>query len=224
MFLRQIRAAAVGASVVLAFALGFGAGFTVTDFDGNIYHTVQIGTQIWMAENLRVTHYRNGCEIAEVENDSVWSVLRTGALCWYDNDSAAYKQIYGALYNFYAVNDDRGLCPEGWHVATEAEWLELESFLGGRSVAGGKLKDTTAGLWNGSNPGATDESGFCGVPAGGRGRVGGSGEGGNYATWWSSTAYDSLFAWHFGLSGGNASIRSNPGHNNSGFSVRCVRD
>lgn len=195
----------------------------VVDIDGNVYHTVAIGNQVWFVENLKVTHYRDGREIPNVIDDAVWSNLKTGALCWYDHDSS-YKDIYGGLYNFYAVMDSCGVCPDSWHVPTESEWLELVTYLGGEEVAGGKMKQTGTTLWSSPNVGATNESGFDGIPAGGRGQISGTGEGGNYATWWSSTAFDPAFAWHWGLYHGNARVRFNPGHMASGFSIRCVKD
>ncbi len=228
---------AIGLGVTLVFILGLKAekpeqdnsnkskvhANTVTDIDGNIYTTVKIGNQIWMVENLKVTHYRDGSEIPNITNDTVWSTLTIGAYCWYDNDSSN-KETYGALYNFYAVIDSCGLCPDGWHIPTESEWLALETYLGGRDAAGGKMKEAGTAHWNAPNIGATGESGFLGLPGGGRGRISGCGEIGNYATWWASTAYDSIYAWHFGLYHGSASIRSNPGHKAGGFSVRCVKD
>jgi uncharacterized protein (TIGR02145 family) len=200
------------------------ADSVVIDIDGNVYRTVTIGDQAWLGENLRVTRYRNGSVIPYVVDDSLWSVLTSGAYCWGSEDTASYKATYGALYNFYAVNDSCGLCPKGWHVATEAEWLNMEAYLGGPAAAGGKAKESGTVHWNRPNVGATNESGFTGLPAGGRGRVGGPGEIGNYATWWSATAHDSAYAWHWGLYTGNAKVRSNPGHKASGFSVRCVKD
>lgn len=196
---------------------------TVTDVDGNVYTTVTIGAQVWMVENLKVTHYRDSSEIPNITDDTVWSTLTSGAYCWCNNDSTN-KDTYGALYNFLAVSDTCGLCPEGWHVPTESEWLALEAYLGGRNVAGGKMKEAGTTHWNRPNIGATGESGFFGFPGGGRGRISGSGEIGEYATWWSSTAYDSTYAWHWGLSRGKASVRCNPGHKASGFSIRCVKD
>ena len=196
----------------------------MTDIEGNVYSIVTIGNQLWMAENLKVTRYRDGSAIQCVTADSVWCDLKSGAYCWGSEDSASYRATYGALYNFYAVNDNRGLCPNGWHVPTEAEWLAMEAYLGGHEVAGGKAKESGTVHWNRPNTGATNESGFAGLPAGGRGRFGGPGEIGNYATWWSSTATDSVYAWHWGLYTGNARIRSNSGHKASGFSVRCVKD
>lgn len=196
----------------------------VTDIDGNVYRTVTIGSQVWIAENLKVTRYRDSSVIPFVVDDSIWSGLKSGAYCWGSEDSASYKATYGALYNFYAVNDSCGLCPKGWHVPSEAEWLTMEAYLGSPEVAGGKAKESGTVHWNSPNVGATNESGFAGLPAGGRGRFGGPGEVGNYATWWSSTVHDSVHAWHWGLYTGNAKARSNPGHKASGFSIRCVRD
>jgi len=197
---------------------------TVTDIDGNIYTTIRIGNQVWMGENLKAAHYRDGSEILYVSDNTVWSSLATGAYCWCEDDSAKYKMTYGALYNFNAVIDNRCLCPEGWHVPTKADWQELVEYLGGEDIAGGRMKAVDSTHWTDPNIGATDESGFAGRPGGGRGRIGGCGEVGNYATWWSSTAHDSIYAWHWGLCHGNAKVRFNPGHKASGFSVRCIKD
>jgi len=197
---------------------------TMTDIDGNIYIIIKIGNQVWMGENLKATRYRDGSEILYVSDDTVWSSLATGAYCWCDDNSAEYKKTYGALYNFHAVIDNRCLCPEGWHVPTKADWQELVEYLGGEDIAGGKMKAVDSACWTDPNIGATGESRFGGLPGGGRGRTGGCGEVGNYATWWSSTAYDSIYAWHWGLYHGNAKVRFNPGHMASGFSVRCVKD
>lgn len=197
---------------------------TVTDYDGNIYHIIKIGTQIWMLENLKVTHYRNGVPIPNVYDDKKWSASPAGAYCLVNNDSAEYKKTYGVLYNFYAVSNKNKLCPEGWHIPTETECMTLINYLGGEEIAGGKIKDNSSNLWKSKGIHATNESGFSGLPAGGRGRLGSAGDVGYYATWWSSTSYDSLYAWHWGLYPDKASIRSNPGHKASGFSVRCLKD
>ncbi len=196
---------------------------TIVDIDGNKYTTVKIGIHIWLAENLKVTHYRDGSDIQYISDDTVWSTLTTGAICWYDDDPSN-KDTYGALYNYYAVDDSCRLCPEGWHVPTESEWLELVAYLGGEGVAGGKMKEGGTAHWGNPNISATDESRFRGLPGGGRGRTTGCGEKGQYATWWSSTPYDSAYAWHWGLHGGNEKVRFNPGHKASGFSVRCIKD
>lgn len=197
---------------------------TVTDFDGNVYHTVRIGSQVWMGENLKVTHYRDGTPIPNVPDNDRWPLATDGAYCMVDKGSTDYKETYGLLYNFYAVQNGCNLCPEGWHVPSESECMILIQFLGGTDVAGRKIKDNSSNLWKNKNTRATHESGFSGLPAGGRGQFGSAGDVGYYATWWSSTSYDSLFAWHWGLFPDKDGIRSNPGHKASGFSVRCIKD
>lgn len=197
---------------------------TATDFDGNRYQIVAIGTQVWTAGNLRVTHYRDGTAIQHASSDEEWSGVSTGAYCSPAVESPADDHRYGLLYNYHAVADARGLCPEGWHIPTAEEWRTLIEYLGGAALAGGKMKDTDSDAWSISVPGTTNESGFSAIPAGGRGRFGAAGEAGSYATWWSSTSSDSDYAWHWGLHPGKHAIRSNPGHKSSGFSVRCIRN
>ena len=176
-----------------------------------------------MAQHLRTTRYRSGEEIPRVE-DSTWSYTAVGAYCHPALGLCVETEEYGLLYNFHAVSDCGGLCPDGWHVPLADEWRELTAFLGGDAVAGGSMKSTAAGAWNIEVVGTTNESGFSALPAGGRGRFGSAGEVGRYATWWSSTLEDSLFAWHWGLHPDKHHIRANPGHVQSGFSVRCVKD
>jgi len=215
--------------IILFISLGSGqkdAGnkSVVKDYDGNVYKTIKIGGQTWMAENLKVTHYRDGTPIPDIPDEDTWSKLTTGALCWMENDPPTYGDVYGALYNFHAVVDARNLCPAGWHVPTIEEWRTLENYLGGKEAAGGKMKDFASSLWKIKHLGASNESGFSAVPAGGRGQLGSPGDCGYYATWWSSTSHDADFAWHWGLHPSKSAIRSNPGHKASGFSVRCVKD
>lgn len=136
----------------------------VTDIEGNVYLTIKIGDQLWMAENLKVSRYRNGDNIPNVPDTSEWVNLTTGAWVYYNNDSSN-DETYGKLYNWYAVDDNRGLCPTGWHVPSEEEWTTLTIFLIGRNV-GGTMKSTTG--WNSPNTGATNESGFSGLPGGNR--------------------------------------------------------
>ena len=197
---------------------------TVTDYDGNVYKTVIIGEQIWMLENLKVTHYRNGTPIRNIYDNNKWSNAIDGAYCMVGNDSVEYKKIFGVLYNYYAVVNENKLSPKGWHIPTEQECMILFNYLGGVDVAGEKIKDNSLKLWKVKNPNATNESGYSGLPAGGRGRLGFAGEVGYYATWWSSTSYDSLYAWHWGLYPEKKAIRYNAGHKASGFSIRCIRD
>lgn len=197
---------------------------SVSDIDGNVYRAVIIGAQIWMAENLKVTHYRDGSPIPDAQGDEEWAHLQEGAYCLFPKDPSDYKATYGCLYNFYAVDDRRGLAPEGWHVPTASEWRELAKNLGGDTIGGSKMKDTLSNLWKIVPPGSSNASGFSALPAGGRGRRGEFGEVGNYATWWSSTSYDSMNAWHWGLHPDKNSLRYNPGHKASGFSVHCVKN
>jgi len=203
-------------------ALQAGIG-TVTDIDGNVYHTVTIGTQVWMAENLKTTRYNDGTAIPFVTDSIAWSHLTTPGYCWFNNDSATYGNTYGALYNWYTVNTGK-LAPTGWHVPTDSEWTVLTSYLGGDSVAGGKLKDTGTTYWQSPNTGATNTSGFTALPAGGRLANGTFFDIGTYSFWWSSTAYDVIYSWYRIMLFSAANVSSNNFYNTSACSVRCVRD
>ncbi|HNY03805.1 MAG TPA: fibrobacter succinogenes major paralogous domain-containing protein, partial [Bacteroidales bacterium] len=103
---------------------------TVTDYDGNVYSVIVIGSQAWLKENLKTTHYRNGVVIPHIPGGANWASLTSGARCYYDNDSSSYDSVYGVLYNWFTVNNSNGLCPEGWHVPTDAEWQTLVEYLG----------------------------------------------------------------------------------------------
>jgi uncharacterized protein (TIGR02145 family) len=191
---------------------------------------VQICNQIWMGRDLDVYKYRNGDTIPEVRDLSQWRKLTTGAWCYYNNDSLKGK-IYSKLYNWYAVNDPRGLAPEGWHIPTDAEWYELENCLGGEHDAGSKLKtigtiELGDGLWQSPNAGATNESGFSGLPNGYRSNDGIFWANGSYGIWWSSTESidDPSFVWYRVLNYGNTSVTRANDLKVCGFSVRCVRD
>ncbi len=199
-------------------------GATVTDIDGNVYNTVTIGTQVWMVENLKVTRYRNGDPIANVTGSVSWKGLTTGAYCWYNND-AVNKDTYGALYNWHAVNDSRNIAPAGWHVATNAERATLDSYLGGSAAAGGKLKEEGIVHWTTPNTGATNASGFTGVPAGYR--ISGTGAFSslglqNYI--WSSTQNDASTAFRRQLQYNSANTPTSISDKRSGFSVRLIKD
>jgi uncharacterized protein (TIGR02145 family) len=138
---------------------------TVKDFEGNVYKTITIGTQTWMADNLRTTKYRNGDAIPEVTDSSAWINLITGAYCNYNNTRNNDTIVsYGRFYNLYAVTDNRNICPTGWHVSTDAEWTTLTDYLGGASVAGDKLKEKGTTHWESPNAGATNEIGFTALP------------------------------------------------------------
>ena len=196
---------------------------TITDVDGNTYQTVKIGDQWWMAENLKVTHYRNGDPIQNVTVDTEWVNLTTGAYCNYDND-ADNSTTYGSLYNWYAVDDSRNISPEGWHVPSDAEWQTLVDYLGGDVVASGKMKETGTTHWTSPNTGATNESGFSALPGGCRHGDGTYGTVGNYVAFWSSTKYGSYGAWTRSLSYNNFGVYRSNYSRQSGLSVRCVRD
>ena len=193
----------------------------ISDLDGNIYKTVSIGTQCWMRENLKTTKYRNEDSIPNVTNASAWVALATGAYCNYNNDSSNVITL-GRLYNWYSVNDSRNICPSGWHVPTDAEWTTLETFLGGSSIAGGKLKQTGFSSWASPNTGATNSTGFSALSGGVR--VSSYGSIGSSGGWWSSTEYSASTAWlRFMLlndSGVNWAFYSKV----FGYSVRCIRD
>lgn len=193
---------------------------TVTDIDGNVYNVVQIGTQCWMKENLKTTRYNDGTAIPGGLNNTQWQTTTNGAYAIY-NDNLANNAIYGKLYNGYAVQTGK-LAPAGWHIPTEAEWIMLVNFLGGESVAGGAMKATT--LWNSPNTGATNSSGFTGLPGVNRNsNPANYPNPGDYGHFWSSTQYlQSLY--FLDLAFDNSKAIGNIGGLSYGFSVRCIRD
>ncbi|MEI6059880.1 MAG: fibrobacter succinogenes major paralogous domain-containing protein [Bacteroidota bacterium] len=199
----------------------------VTDIDGNIYHTVTIGTQVWLAENLNTSRYRNGKLIENVIDSARWCTIRSGAYCDNKNDPGNSVE-YGKLYNFYAIQDSSGIAPPGWHVATNAEWSKL--YLG-LSNSGGMLKETGTTHWNDPNVGATNEFGFTALPGGAR-----SGHGefitvGTIGVWWTSTKifinepnpYDMAASYSIVNDWGNLNYYESASFSN-GYSIRCVRD
>jgi len=197
---------------------------TLTDVEGNIYYAVEIGTQIWMRENLKTTKYQDGNFIPNVSDGGIWSTLTTGAYCWYDNDAATYKNTYGALYNWYTIIDSRVLCPTGWHVPTDAEWTTLADYLGGESVAGGKLKETGTTHWYDPNTGATNETGFTSLPGGYRTEYGDFYEIRSTNHLWSSELYSGNYPWYRYLGYSMTNIYRGYGIKASGMAVRCVKD
>lgn len=197
--------------------------YEARDIDGNIYHTVTIGTQIWLLENLNVTHYRNGDPIANETSDSVWTTLTTGAWCDYNNfvDTTG---AYGKLYNYYAVADPRGMAPVGWHVASTAEWTTLVSYLGGSDVSSPKLREVGNAHWTGANEAATNESGFTALPGGWRDIYGAYSFKGIRTYWWTTSfSFDGLY-WSWGLNETDTQVISLMYRPVIGMSVRCVRD
>ncbi len=194
----------------------------VKDYDGNLYTTVEIGGQVWMAENLRTIHYNDGTAIPKETDNGAWNGLTTPAYCWYGNDSTGYAIPYGALYNWYAA--DTGIvCPAGWHVPTDTEWTTLTDYLGGESAAGGKLKESGTVHWEAPNTGATNISGFTALPGGGR-YGGGFNDDFTNGGWWSSTGYDPEKAWSRYMYNSNSSVSRFSSDKPTGFSIRCVRD
>ena len=199
---------------------------TVTDIDGNVYHYIVIGTQTWMVENLKTTRYRNGDDIYNITSNDFWVLMSPyGAYCWYNNDAATNKATYGALYNWYAVADNRNIAPVGWHVPTDAEWITLITYLGGESVAGGKIKEMGFAHWKTPNTGATNSSGFTALAGGFRifkdGAFFGIGE---TVTWWSSSAYTTVDAWSDGVYYDAANVGRHNVSKLNGLSIRCIRD
>lgn len=195
---------------------------SVQDFDGNNYRTIRIGSQVWMTENLRVSHYNDGTTIDEVRSTALWGDLTFGAWCWYNNDPS-YEIPYGKLYNWNAVDTSLGLCPSDWHVPTIEEWSELTNALGGIWVAGGQMKKVGTLFWDSPNVGATNTSGFSGLPGGSRSRNGSFFNGGNTGAWWSSTI--SLYgAGYLTLGHSQESVELYENEKRYGFSVRCVKN
>ncbi len=216
---------------------------TVTDIDGNVYNTVQIGDQCWMAENLKVQRYRNGVVIPT--NLSNWTSLTFGAYVVYDN-ILANKDIYGLLYNWFATVDPQGLCPLGWHVPSDAEWTQMITVLdpstcgscigiSHSSTAGGKMKTTGTlfdgtGLWESPNVGANNTSGFSGLPGGVR--IGGVSMSplynsqGRRSLWWSTTAptFSVYSAWVRILWYDYSGSTRDAVEKQAGLSVRCIKD
>lgn len=194
------------------------------DVEGNNYKSVKIGNQIWMAENLKVTKFNDNTTIPLVDDNTSWSTLSTPGYCWYNNDETSYKATYGAMYNWYSVNTGK-LCPSGWHIPTDAEWLSLRTNLGGEFVAGGKLKETSTTHWLNPNTGATNESGFTGLPAGFR-----SFNGITFANigllgyWWSNTEANETYATVWYTLNSSGSMVSSSGMKKNGYSVRCLKN
>jgi uncharacterized protein (TIGR02145 family) len=196
----------------------FACGDTVTDIDGNDYKTVRIGSQCWFAENLRTARYRNGEPIL-----SAWGINGQGAWIHYDN-SPELGAIYGKLYNWYAAADARQVCPVGWHVPSHQEWHVLTDYLG--ENAGGKMKATGTARWLSPNTGATNESGFNGLPGGSYNYTRGFFSVGEQGIWWSSSQDQSAgeYAMMRYLSHNVSNVREFVASFHIGYSIRCIMD
>jgi uncharacterized protein (TIGR02145 family) len=198
-------------------------GSTITDIDGNSYNTVTIGSQIWMAENLKTTKYNDGTVIPLVSDGLAWSASTSNAYCWYNNDGPTYINIYGALYNWYTLNTGN-VCPAGWHIPTDAEWTTLTTYLLGESAAGGKLKESGNSHWSSPNTGATNETGFSARPGGVRNGSGAFGSIGYGGYCWTSTAFNTSDAWYRGMNYYDSWVDRNYNNKRVGFSVRCLKN
>jgi uncharacterized protein (TIGR02145 family) len=191
-----------------------------TESDG----VVTIGSQVWSSTNLNVSAYRNGDFIPQVQDEEAWAELTTGAWCYYQNDSAN-GTIYGKIYNWYAVNDARGLAPQGYHIPSDAEWDILLDYLGGADAAGTKMKSTNG--WN-ENGNGTNSSGFSALPGGGRSYHNGAFHNvGNYGYWWSSSEYGNYNdrdAWDRTVLFNDGYVARAFINKGNGLSVRCLKD
>lgn len=198
----------------------------VTDHDGNIYHVVTIGGRDWLAENLKVTCYRDGSAIDKVKGSATWEECaenERGAYCDYKNN-AANGLIYGRLYNFFAVNDPRGLCPEGWHVASDEEWQAMTDVIGGDSIAGGLLKETGFAHWIRPNSGAVNSYGFSALPGGFR-WFSGYCEGLKLrGVWWTSSCANDVDAVTRYMDYQASDCMKDLNNKRHGASVRCIKD
>jgi uncharacterized protein (TIGR02145 family) len=203
--------------------VSFTTGPVEADIDGNVFHTINIGTQVWMLENLKTKHFRNGDPLSYVADSVDWISKSTEGYCYNNNDSSI-ALIYGNLYNWFAATDPRNISPIGWHVPSGPEYNVLVNNLGGYSTAGGKLKEDGFVHWLSPNTGATNETGFTGLPGGDR-EFGNFINNGSSAFFWSSTANTSVsLAYCLQLRYDNSYALTTPLEYQNGFSIRCVKD
>ena len=223
--------------------VSFTTGGTITDVDGNVYNTVTIGTQVWMAENLKTTKYNDGAAITNITDNTAWAALTTPSYCWYSNDATTYKATYGALYNWYTVdvanNGNKNVCPTGWHVPTDAEWTILTDYLtnnsygyGGSGSSIGKSMAATSG-WTtyatagtiGNDQSSNNSSGFKALPGGYRSCVDGQFYSiGSSSFWWNSTEYFTSGAGLRNMLFSGSGVFINLDNKQNGYSVRCILD
>ena len=195
---------------------------TMVDQDGNTYKTVKIGDQWWMAENLRVTHFRNGDAIPKIISNAEWADLSNGAFCAYDNDEKN-AETYGYLYNWYAVNDSRNIAPEGWRVPDDADWKKLKV---NRKYTGSSMAHD-ASLWVDGDLKNNQNFGTCGffaLPGGCRRYDGYYNYIGEYASFWSSRNYNKDYACHYLLRYDDTDMYRYAANKRDGFSIRCIRE
>lgn len=196
----------------------------IADKDGNSYDVIRIGTQLWLKQNLKTTKFNDGTAITLVTDNTAWGNLSTQGYCWYDNNAATYRDPYGAIYNWYAVNSGK-LCPSGWHVPTDDDCSVLEYYLEGPTVAGGKLKETGTSHWTDPNTDATNETGFTALPGGYRTETGQFGNINDNGFWWTSTlSPTSSDPWFRRLQFDSGKAYRNFYNEKYGMSVRCIKD
>ena len=196
----------------------------ISDIQGNVYKTIGIGSQIWMAENLKATRLNNGTLIPQIKSDSIWAFNRYIAFCWYNNDSINNARIYGALYNFFTVRTGL-LCPTGWHIPQDSDWTILVDFLGGTEKAGGKLKDYYTSYWSEPNVCLVNNYGFSALPGGRRSSyLGRFEEIRERGYWWTSTLTNDSAVYVRGMYNDNTTIGTYVSTYRKGYSVRCIRD
>jgi uncharacterized protein (TIGR02145 family) len=191
----------------------------LTDIDGNIYKTIEIGSQVWMAENLATTRFNDGTAIPLVTSNTIWTQATNPAYSWYNNVTVAY----GALYNWFAASSGK-LCPDGWHVPGDEEWTTLETYLGGSIVAGSKLKESGTLHWQAPNSGADNSSGFTAIPGGYRYYSGVYNTITRYGYWWSSTESSTANAYGRDMYYGYSNLDRISSDKRSGAAIRCVKD
>jgi uncharacterized protein (TIGR02145 family) len=193
------------------------------DIDGNHYSPVRICSQVWMKENLNVTHYRNGDTIPQAVDSAAWLSATDGVWCYYNNDSST-AQTYGRIYNWHAVKDPRGLAPSGWHIASDSEWITLSNCLGGDSVSGGALKESDTSHWHSPNTLATNSSNFTALPGGVRTDAAQFVFFGFYGYWWTSTEVDAVRARRCYLGYNHGRLSRGRYNKVFGHAVRCIKD
>lgn len=201
---------------------------SITDVENNTYKTIQIGTQTWMAQNLRTTKFNDGTNIPLLTDSYTWENTYVPFYIWYNNDPSTYKAVYGALYNFYAVYTGK-LCPTGWHVPTDTEWTILTDYLGGESVAGGKLKEKGTTHWSPPNSGTTNESGFSALPGSYFLYTDEFFSIGKSGWWWSSSLnndpyYTTYNGWNRFIDSDHISVSKSNFGGFIGLPVRCIKN
>jgi uncharacterized protein (TIGR02145 family) len=231
----NMQGVAYGEEVQFTTIASFSCSDQISDYDGNVYNTVQIGTQCWMKENLKTTHYSDGTNLVDGTNITVSYDYNTKYHFDF-NDNPVFTQIYGKLYTWAAVMNEasgsinfpsgvNGVCPFGWHMPSNAEWGLLSTYLGGNLVAGGKLKMASPSQWNSPNTGATNSSGFTGLPGGDKLYYNGDYVNlGSTGYFWSTSEYDVDKGWSFFIMHDSQEFDSFQMYKGMGLSVRCLRD